>query len=128
MAGLQDVKMWCLSTSGYWVLGDEGIVELQRGSQKSRSGGGRRGGRASFVTLFNSRILGWTCKGVLYMDLNMFTSISSVVKLVLVIWNVSRWNSQSVGQKMLTKRCRWILHMVVLGWEIFGKRTLLASS
>ena len=45
MAGLQDVKMWCLSTSGYWVLGDEGIAELQRGSQKSRSGGGRRGGR-----------------------------------------------------------------------------------
>ena len=43
MAGLQDVKMWCLSTSGYWVLGDEGIAELQRGSQKSRSGGG--GGR-----------------------------------------------------------------------------------
>ena len=39
MAGLQDVKMWCLSTSGYWVLGDEGIAELQRGSQKSRSGG-----------------------------------------------------------------------------------------
>ena len=49
MAGLQDVKMWCLSTSGYWVLGDEGIAELQRGSQKSRSGGwmgeeGWRGG------------------------------------------------------------------------------------
>ena len=44
MAGLQDVKMWCLSTSGYWVLGDEGIAELQRGSQKSRSGGGGGGG------------------------------------------------------------------------------------
>ena len=48
MAGLQDVKMWCLSTSGYWVLGDEGIAELQRGSQKSRSGGGEGGGRAAW--------------------------------------------------------------------------------
>ena len=47
MAGLQDVKMWCLSTSGYWVLGDEGIAELQRGSQKSRSGDGEGGGRGA---------------------------------------------------------------------------------
>ena len=41
------------------------------------------------------------------MNLNMFTSISDLVKNVFVIWNVSRWNRQSVGQKMLTKRCRW---------------------
>ena len=41
------------------------------------------------------------------MNLNIFISISDLVKNVFVIWNVLRWNRQSVGQKMLNKRCRW---------------------